>query len=78
MFHPLETNLRDLTDTEIEEKIHELTRKYFTAQRLGMIDLLTQISTFVTIYKSEMSRRNFEKLKADQDSDLGQLINVNK
>ncbi len=76
MFHPFEGNLSELKDSEIEEKISELTQKYFLAQRLGKVELLTQISTFVTIYKEELKKRLLQKSKNDLDGDLGQLINV--
>lgn len=78
MLHPLETDLSGLKDSEVEEKLQELSRKYFTAQRLGKPELLTQIATFVTIYKQELSKRYLEKTKMDFDGDLDQLINVNK
>ena len=58
MFHPLESDLRELKDNELEEKIQELTKKYYAAARMGYADLLTQLSTFLIIYKEEMSRRN--------------------
>jgi hypothetical protein len=77
MFHPLEQDLTKLTDAEVEAKVQELSRKYFAAQRLGKPEMLTQIATFVTIYKQEMSRRYIEKSRNDYDTDLGQLINVN-
>ncbi len=76
MFHPLESDLRELKDTELEEKIQELTKKYYAAARMGYADLLTQLSTFLIIYKEEMSRRNREKFKNDDNGDLDQLINV--
>ncbi len=78
MFHPLESDLSQLKDQELEEKVQELTKKYFVAQRLGKPELLTQLSTFVTIYKEEMSRRYRERLNTGLDGDLDQLINVNK
>jgi len=76
MFHPLESDLRELKDTELEEKIQELTKKYYAAARMGHADLLTQLSTFLIIYKEEMSRRNRERFKNDDNGDLDQLINV--
>lgn len=75
MFHPLEKDLSQLKDSEIEDQLRELTRKYFTAQRLGKPEMLTQISTFVTIYKEEMSRR-LRRNSGPMDGDLDQLINV--
>ena len=75
--YPYDIDLSELKDSDIEEKIQELTRKYFTAQRLGKAELLTPIANFITMYKSEMSKRHQEKMKANLDNDLDQLINVN-
>jgi hypothetical protein len=76
MIHPLEGDLSQLKDNEVEERLYELNRKYFTAYRLGKPELLTQLATFVTIYKEEMSRRYQLKMKGQMDGDLDQLINV--
>ena len=78
MLHPLAVDLTTLKDSEVEEKLQELTRKYFAAQRLGKPELLTQIATIVTIYKQELSRRYLDKTNSELDRDLDQLINVNK
>ena len=75
MFHPLEGDLSQLKDQEIENKLIELNKKYYAAARLGSQDLLTQLSTFITIYREELNKRNAQKLK-QADGDLGQLINV--
>lgn len=75
MFHPFSGTLDHLKDQEIENKLIELNKKYYAAARLGSADLLTQLSTFITIYRNELSKRHNEKLK-QADSDLGQLINV--
>jgi hypothetical protein len=75
MFHPLETDLSQFKDQEIELKLIELNKKYYVAARLGSQDLLTQLSTFVTIYREELHKRHTQKLK-QTDNDLGQLINV--
>ena len=75
MFHPLQQDLTALSDSEVESKLQELSKKYFAAQRMGSRDLLTQLSTFVTIYREELAKRHAQKLK-QADGDLGQLINV--
>jgi hypothetical protein len=75
MFHPLEGDLSLLKDTEIEQKLIELNKKYYAAARMGSRDLLTQLSTFITIYRDELSNRYARKLKQNDD-DLDQLINV--
>jgi len=76
MIHPLEGDLSQLKDNEVEEKLFELNRKYFAAARLGKPDLLTQLATFVTIYKNELSRRYMLRSKQNLDGDMDQLINV--
>lgn len=75
MINDVINNLESLKDSELEEKIQDLTRKYYTAYRLGKPDLLTQISNFITIYKEEMSRRYLSKNNGNNE-DLDQLINV--
>jgi hypothetical protein len=75
MFHPLEADLSGLKDNEVEQKLVELNKKYYAAARMGSKDLLTQLSTFITIYRDELSNRYARKLKSD-DNDLDQLINV--
>jgi hypothetical protein len=75
--HPLSGDLSLFKDQEIEDKLLELNKKYFIAARLGSHEVLTQLLTFITIYKDEMNIRNARKLQ-QLDDDLGQLINVNK
>jgi len=79
MFHPLEGDLSKLKDSEVESKLQELTRKYYQASRLGNRELLTQLSTFVTIYREEMRSRQAKALSINNNvtnEDLGQFINV--
>ena len=78
MFHPLSGDLSDYKDQEIETRLIELNKKYYAAARMGSRDLLTQLSTFVTIYRQELSRRYLDKTNSELDRDLDQLINVNK
>ena len=75
MFHPLISDLSDLKDQDVENKLIELNKKYYAASRLGSRDLLTQLSTAITIYREELAKRHTQKLK-QADDDLGQLINV--
>jgi hypothetical protein len=76
MFHPFEGNLSDLKDSEVEERLYELNRKYFTAARLGKHEMLTQLAVFVTIYKDELNQRLLMKSRGQDNNDLDQLINV--
>lgn len=75
MFHPFINDLSDLKDQDVESKLIELNKKYYAAARLGSRDLLTQLSTAITIYREELAKRHAQKLK-QADDDLGQLINV--
>jgi predicted HTH domain antitoxin len=76
MFHPFEGDLSELSDTELNNKLSELNRKYYTAARLGKNDLLTQLQTFVTIYRDEITKRAISAKYEQDDKDLDQLINV--
>jgi hypothetical protein len=77
MFHPLEGDLSKLSDSEVESRVMDLSKKYFAAQRLGKPELLTQLATFVTIYKEELSKRHRDRTRQELNGDLDQLINVN-
>ena len=77
MFHPFQEDPKELTETELTQKISELGKKYTQAARLGKGQLLTQLQTFVTIYRDELRRRAMQPTtNANDDKDLDQLINV--
>ena len=77
MFNPLLDSFDELTDSEIENKISELTRKYFIAKNP---QLQHQINTILEMHKEEMrSRRAKQKLKEQEqngENGLDNLINV--
>jgi hypothetical protein len=72
--NPFEKNLAELSDSELEQNLNNLTEKYLISQRLGKVELLTQLSNFITLYRDELQRRYRKNLKMDDD--LDQLINV--
>ncbi len=78
MFHPLEEDLSELSVDEVEKKINELSKKYSIAARFGNHDLLTQLATFVTIYRQELHNRYAKQMKDQQEqaNDINKLINV--
>ena len=45
MFHPFQEDPKDLTDTELTQRISELSKKYTQAARLGKGQLLTALNT---------------------------------
>lgn len=77
MFHPFQEDVTQLKDPDLDLKIQEVTKKYFMAQRMGNYQLLTQLETFVNIYREEQRRRLLTKNQPNKlDDDLDQLINV--
>lgn len=75
--HPLVDDLTSLKDSEIENKVQELTRKYFMTRNF---DVQHQISAVLDTYKEEMARRQreaYEKMMQSRNQDLDKLINVN-
>ena len=76
MIHPLTEDYTNLKDAEIEAKMQDLSRKYFMSNNPY---LRQQISTFLEIYRNELSARRakqIEQLYQKRDKDLDKLINV--
>ena len=74
--HPLAGDLSQFKDSEIESKINDLTRKYFSTYNF---ELQQQISMMLDTYKSEMAnrkQREYEKMMNSRNKDLDKLINV--
>lgn len=77
MFNPLMPDLREVKDQELENKLHELTKKYWIAARSGNGALSQQILVALESYKDEMRRRQVEQqrsLMEKQNKDLDDLI----
>ena len=72
----LDISATELTDQQIDEKVQELTSKFYIAARLGNAYLQHQITLAIDFYRGEQQRRQFERMKNNED-DLGQLIKVN-
>jgi hypothetical protein len=73
---PFEVDPTSLTDPELDQKIQELTKKYFIAHKLKKYEVLTQLGNFVNMYKEEQIKRNISKSNGAFDKDLDNLINV--
>jgi adenylate kinase len=78
MFNPLVDSFSKLTDTQIEEKIIELGKKYWQADKNP--SLQSQIGTVLEMYKQEIElrrARDYQKQKDNSDdNDLDSLINI--
>lgn len=74
--HPLIGDLSVLKDADIENKIQDLTRKYFMSNNF---DLQQQIGMVLSAYKEELANRQrqaYEKMMQSRNKDLDKLINV--
>jgi hypothetical protein len=80
MFHPLLPNTANLTAVELENKVNELTKKYWIAARSGNGGLCDQILMALEAYKSELQTKNSNINKIPTQNggvDLDGLININ-
>lgn len=75
--NPLLEDLNNLKDTEIENKIQDLSKKYWITQNSN---LKMQIANLLNIYKDEISVRRakaWEQQYQKRDKGLDNLIQVN-
>lgn len=75
--HPLAEDMRQLKDTEIEERILDLSKKYFQATNPH---IKHQITLFLDLYKEELNSRRakiWQEQYQKRDTDLDSLININ-
>jgi flagellin-specific chaperone FliS len=76
IMHPLVSNLSQLKETELENKLQELSRRYFQVSNPAVQQ---QIVMIMEDYKQELAVRR-QKMWQEQyqkrDTDLDSLINV--
>lgn len=75
--HPLVHDLDKLKDSEVESRIFDLTKRYFSTINP---DLRQQISLLLDTYKEELKmrrQREYQKMVETRNKDLDKLINVN-
>jgi hypothetical protein len=75
--HPLINDLSDLKDVEVDQKIQDLTKKYFQTYNQNVRN---QIVSVLETYKEEAGKRRAKALEAmmsNRDKGLDKLININ-
>lgn len=80
MFNPLISDFTNLKVSDLENRISELSKKYFIAARSGNGELAKQITVALDMYRSELQSRNLAINKipsGDGKTDLDSLININ-
>lgn len=78
MFNPLLPNLSEIKENDLENKISELTRKYFMALRTNGY-LAEQVLVSLEAYKYELRQRQIASQKSlmeKSNKDLDDLIKV--
>jgi len=64
MFNPLIEDLSKLKDTDLDNKIAEISRKYHMAARTMGGGILPQLAVTLEHYKNEQARRQSESMRA--------------
>jgi len=75
--HPLAGSLENLKDSEIEEKITDLTKKYFMTSNF---EVQMQISSLLENYKEEIGKRRqlqLQRLMQKSEKSLDNLVKIN-
>lgn len=75
--NPLVDDLSKLKDAEIENKIQDLSKKYWLSRNP---EVKNQISVFLDIYREELSARrakSWQQQYEKRNKDLDNLIQVN-
>lgn len=79
MFHPLITNLKDVSLDDLTSKINELYQKLNQAMRMGNASIANQLRMVLNTYQEEYQRRMAETAeKAKENKMLKDKIKVKK
>jgi hypothetical protein len=75
MFNPLVDSFEELSDSDLENRIYELQKKYYIATNP---DIKLQLHTVLEMHRHEAEARRAKSLKKQQDDDnsLDNLINI--
>ena len=77
--HPLQVDISNISDNELEEKIKELTKKYLTVLKVSPT-ASTQVLMLLEGYKAEKDSREFRRAQEQSKNGLGDefdgLINI--
>ena len=82
LFHPLQEDIEKLSDSEIGDRIRDLTKKKTSARRFSRNpDLLNQLQIALNTYTEVLRTRRIKDLqdkfkKSRGEPDLGELISI--
>ena len=72
MEHPFINGLNDLTDEELQNRVNELTNKFFVAQKSGNAQLCHQIQMAIESYRNKLQ----ERYRKGDDNSHDEKINI--
>ena len=72
MEHPLVSNLNDLTEEQLLEKVTELQRKLSIAYCTGNADLCNQIRMAIESFQTKYQ----DKIRRDDKNNFDEIINI--
>jgi len=72
MEHPLIHDVNDLSESELTDKINDLSKKYMIAQRSGNAQLCNQIGMAIETYRNKRQ----EIYNRDKNSDHDDKIDI--
>ena len=72
MEHPLVSNLNNLTEEQLLEKVTELQRKLGIAYRTGNADLCNQIRMAIESFQTKYQ----DKIRKDDTNNFDEIINI--
>ena len=76
MNHPLSGNLQDLTDTELQERISDLSKKYWQTQNPSVRSQMTLILDEMKEEFRSRTQKNLQNSSDIDNKDLDSLIKI--
>jgi hypothetical protein len=73
MLHPIEDNLEKYTTPQVEDKLQELSKKFYMTRNP---EVKNQMATLIEMYRIELRSRYAKEMAKNQDKDLDNLINI--
>ena len=73
MIHPHHEDLKELTTPQIEEKLTQLSKKYFMTRNP---EVQMQMSMILDGYRDELRTRYRKEMSENGNKDLDNLINI--
>ncbi len=78
MEHPLITNIENLTNQELQDRVTDLTRKMTIAHRMGNAQLVVQIQMALETFQTKLRERQQAEYERQlgKGKDFGDRIDV--